>query len=301
MRLSIIHAAIFLAGCAIWLPSISAVEPRDGGSRQAEDPTAEVNWHLDYSEAMAIARREGKMLLTFFDSPTDELCRQFEKETLGDEQVRRKLQDYVCLKLPRDATISSDGKQITLLKHETFREMLGRPGVAIVDFAHQAPHLHGSVVSTFPLTEELYYTPRHMSVILDLPPGTLSQRTLIYAVRTHPESPASTSGRIDDFLLGEAKSHSRHQARIRLQGHHQWNTRFHRINAKLGGGLTASEVCAESWPGENLVEAAVECVRCWRLSQGHWSAVRALHPVYGYDMKRGGNGVWYATGIFGRG
>jgi hypothetical protein len=64
--------------------------------------------------------------------------------------------------------------------------------------------------------------------------------------------------------------------------------------------MTASEVCAESWPGENLVEAAVECVRCWRLSQGHWSAVRAAHRLFGYDMKRGSNGIWYATGIFGR-
>jgi hypothetical protein len=60
-------------------------------------------------------------------------------------------------------------------------------------------------------------------------------------------------------------------------------------------------VCAESWPGENLVEAAIECVRCWRLSSGHWEAVRTQHTVYGYDMKRGSNDVWYATGIFGRG
>ncbi len=102
-------------------------------------------------------------------------------------------------------------------------------------------------------------------------------------------------------LVKEAESHSQHQARIRLQGHHQWNTRFHRINAKLPAGLTASEVCAESWAGENLVEAAVECVRCWRLSSGHWSAVRGRHRYYGYDMKRGENGVWYATGIFSRG
>jgi len=49
-----------------------------------------------------------------------------------------------------------------------------------------------------------------------------------------------------------------------------------------------------------LLAAAIECVRCWRLSSGHWGAVRESHPVYGYDMKRGDNGIWYATGIFGR-
>jgi len=99
--------------------------------------------------------------------------------------------------------------------------------------------------------------------------------------------------------LEEAQSHSQYQADIRRQGHHYWESRFHRIVARLPGGLGAREVCAESWPGENLVEAAIECVRCWRLSDGHWSAVRAPNRCFGYDMKRGSNGVWYATGIFG--
>lgn len=136
--------------------------------------------------------------------------------------------------------------------------------------------------------------------MLDLPPGTLTQRTLIYAVRTHPERPESTDGQPDPYLFDEAESHSEYQARIRLQGHHAWESRFHRINARLPAGCLASEVCAESWPGQGLLESAIECVRCWRFSSGHWSAVRQRHQVYGYDMKRGDNGVWYATGIFGR-
>jgi hypothetical protein len=28
--------------------------------------------------------------------------------------------------------------------------------------------------------------------------------------------------------------------------------------------------------------------------------VRSRHPLFGYDIKRGQNGIWYATGIFGR-
>ena len=204
------------------------------------------------------------------------------------------------LKEAINTSIGSEGEKVALLKHKAFREMLGRPGVAIIDFASDSDRLNGSVVSTFPLTEELFYTPRRMSVILNLPFGTLTQRTLIYAVRIHRERPASTNGQIYSLLVDAAESHSKHQARIRLQGHHQWSSRFHRISAGLPNGLAACEVCAESWPGENLVEAAIECVHSWRLSQGHWSAVRAFHPIYGYDMKRGSNGIWYSTGIFGR-
>ena len=150
--------------------------------------------------------------------------------------------------------------------------MLGKPGLAIVDYRSADAKLHGSVVSTFPITEKLEYTAERMAVILDLPPGTLTQRTLIYAVRVHPDKPASTDGEPSPTLLDEAQSHSQYQAQIRQQGHHFWATRFQRILGAVAGARTPREVCAESWPGQHLVDAAIECVRCWRLSAGHWSA-----------------------------
>ena len=215
------------------------------------------------------------MLVVFFFDPADESSRRFETETLGDAAVVQRLKkDYVCLRLPLDAQVSVEHDDVTLLKHAAFEEMLRRPGIAILDFAHAEAELHGYVVSAFPLTSSLQYTPTQMGVILDLPPGTLTQRTLIYAVRIHPECPGSASGQFEGHLAEEAQSHSENQARMRLQGHHAWETRFHRINCILPAGLTAREVCAESWPGQGLVEAAIECVRCWRCSDGHWSAVR---------------------------
>jgi len=273
-------------------PAVREASPR-------EAVPVEIRWHTDYGQALAEARSEGKMLLLHFCDPSDRLSEGFETDTLTDPMIASKLREYVCAKLPLDTKILIDGNESTLLDHGVFREMLGRPGIAILDFADQEAPYHGCVVSTFPITDELSYPAERMGVILDLPPGTLTQRTLIYAVRIHPESPSSTEGRIDANLVMEAESHSRYQARIRLQGHHHWSTRFRRINAKLPDGLMACEVAAESWPGEKLVEAAIECIRCWRFSSGHWSAVSAYHDFYGYDMKCGSNGIWYATGIFG--
>ena len=131
------------------------------------------------------------------------------------------------------------------------------------------------MVSTFPILGGVPYSTEKMLVILDLPPGTLTQRTLIYAVRTHPERPQSTDGQLREELSEEAERHSGYQARIRLQGHHQWGSRFPRIAALLPRGLTASEVCAESWPGEGLLAAAIECVRCWR----HFVGPLARRPI----------------------
>jgi len=262
-------------------------------------PAALIHWHDDYTRAVRDAEQQGKMLLVYFCDPGGKCdCNRFKSETLDNPLVCSKLQDYVCLQIPLDAWIIVEGEKTVLLEHQAFKEMLGKAGIALIDYRPGNPQLNGTVVSTFPITQRLWYTPEKMAVILDLPPGTLTQRTLIYAVRTHPDKPASADGELSSYLLEEARKQSQYQADIRLQGHHFWESRFHRISAQLNG-LSAREVCAESWPGENLVEAAIECVRCWRLSEGHWSAVRAAQRVFGYDMKRGSNGIWYATGIFG--
>ncbi len=260
-----------------------------------------LGWHTDYAEAVEVAEREGKLLLICFHLPGgSEVCEKFASEVLSAGEVVEKLGGFVRARLPVDAPVRIEGRRTLLLKHPAFAEMLGRPGVAIVDYAHKEAAYYGHVVSTFPFMRGRPYSRREVLAMLGLPPGTLTQRTLIYAVRTHPDNPASTDGQLEPYLVQEASLQSEHQARINRQGHHNWEHRFRRINAQLPSGLLACEVCAESWPGEDLVEAAIECVRCWRLSSGHWSAVRARHPVYGYDMKRGSNGIWYATGIFGR-
>jgi hypothetical protein len=261
--------------------------------------TAPVYWHDDYTRAVREAEHQGKMLLVYFCDPGGDCdCNRFKAETLDDALVCSKLQDYVCLQARLDASIIVDGKSVVLLSHPAFKEMLGKPGIAIIDYRRRDSQVYGAVVSAFPISRRLWYTPEKMAVILDLPAGTLTQRTLIYAVRTHPDKPASTEGEASSYLLEEAQKQSQYQADIHLQGHHFWESRFHRISDRLNG-LSTREVCAESWPGQNLIEAAIECVHCWRLSDGHWSAVRAHQSVFGYDMKLGSNGIWYATGILG--
>lgn len=262
-----------------------------------------VAWLGDYGEAMKQAEVGRKMLLVYFraDEPTKNQQR-FEAEALTDRQIQAVLKkDYVAVRLPLDYEVSIGGERSLLLDHEAFSELGRRPGIAVIDYAHKAEDYHGYVVSLLPLADGKYYhfNPQHIQTMLDLPAGTLTQRTMIFAVRIHPERPASTLGRADRVLFDEARDHSRLQARIRRQGHHNWGQRFQRIAQLLGGGLLPKEVVAESWPGEGLVDAAVDCVDSWRQSSGHWGAVRASQVSYGYDIKKGENGIWYATGIFG--
>jgi hypothetical protein len=271
-----------------------AAEPATGS--RVDAPA--IRWQSNYADATELAERQKKMLLIYFcDAAAGSSCDRFKKETLDDPAVRRKLKAYVCLRLPLAAKIKVQGKPVVLLEHEAFCEMLGKSGIAIVDYRTENARLRGQVVSQFPITETLWYTPERMAVILTLPPGTLTQRTLIYAVRIHPDHPASTDGELLPALVEEAEEHAQYQADVRVQGHQFWDSRFRRILSRLPGGGAPREVCAESWGYENLVDAAIECVRCWRCSSGHWSAVRAQSRFFGYDMKRGANGKWYATGI----
>ncbi len=265
-------------------------------------PTLEIDWYDDYARAMKAAKAQRKMLLIWFQGrQPNAAARQFESVSLKHPYVLNLLDRYVALKAPVDVQIIVDGRSTKVLAHPAFEEMHGQAGVAILDFAHPDTDHYGQVVTALPFTTGKYYRfqPNHLAVALDLPPGTLTQRTLVFAVRIHPEAPASTKGQLDPTLAQAARSHSQHQARIRRQGHHNWGSRFPRLSAMLPFGLRAQEVVAESWPHENLVDAAVDCVDSWRQSSGHWSAVRARQPRFGYDMQRGSNGIWYATGLFG--
>lgn len=281
-------------------------------------PTPPV-WQEDYSAALDAARkRRGQLLLCFHDAEHAEPWAALRAACLSDGELSQRLSDgWVLLSLPVDAKVKDGDGQTVLLDHPSMADMVGRPGLAILDYRDESAEYFGRVVSVVPLGKEGaryrpapkpgrvgddWIVPRYeLATLLSLPAGTLTQRTLIFAVRVHAEAPQSASGEFHPVLAQETRDHSQHQARIGVQGHHGWERRFHLINARLPRGLVATEVCAESWGGQSLLESARECVNSWRQSSGHWNQVRQRHPVFGYDMKRGANGVWYATGIFGQG
>jgi len=272
-------------------------------SAQKATAVQPVDWLTDYGQAMKQAEMGRKMFLIYFYAPrqTDNE-RRFEQQALTDPAVADLLAaNYTAVRLPLDYEVSIGGEKSRLMSHASFGELRGRSGLAVIDFAHDDEAYHGYVVSILPLDNGKFYRfdPRHVATLLQLPAGTLTQRTMIFAVRIHPEQPRSTSGTPDGVLFDEALQHSRHQAQIRSQGHHNWGSRFQRIARMLPRGLRPKEVVAESWPGEGLVDAAVDCVDCWRQSSGHWSAVRSNQQHFGYDIKKGNNGIWYATGLFG--
>lgn len=287
LQMNWVLRSMVLAGCMIAATMVQGAE----------------SWETDYSTAVRKATAVKKMLLVYFADGS--LPASTEASWTSDAATAKSLESYVMLKVPTSVETTTAEGSSRLLSHAAFAEMQGSAGFSIIDYSNEKNPYFSQVISVYPFRHAGIPSAGHLNLLLTLPYGTLTQRTLILAVRLHPEGPASTTtGEFDPELAAEAESHAQHQANINLQGHHSWESRFHRINGRLsrrrGGSWAATEVCAESWPGQGLFASAVECVHSWRQSSGHWGAVRSSQPAYAYDMKRGSNGTWYAAGIFGR-
>ena len=292
-------AVLPTAADAITLPTFSL-------GRNDSVNVAGVCWHTDYEYARREAKAAKKMLLVNFvaDGGSD-YQRSFEKYLHENESIRKQLGDYVLVRVPenerpgilrRGVLRKSRGR---LLDNPAYKYMTKTPGVAIVDFKHANQDFSGRVVTALPFKNGKYYrwTNSQLAAALDLPAGTITQRTMVWAVRIHPERPHSTEGKMHAELAEGARKQSAYQASIGVQGHHHWETRVHHlVSSTRAHG--ASEVVAESWPNQGMIDSCIDCVQSWRHSPGHWSAVSGTHRYYGYDIRQGGNGIWYGTGIF---
>ena len=281
---------LVVAGLSVTGHTAAAATP----DRQAALETAGIPRIDDYAAAGAAARASQAMLLVSIEpngnDPADAAGQRLERADVQERFLRSGTPWVFCrLGMQEAGGIVGDPSIV---------EMRRGSGVFVVD--HTGGPLTGRVVSILPRTSGKYYrfSSSHIDQLASLPSGTLTQRSMILAVRIHPESPQSSFGACDPMLCHEAAAHSTHQARIRTQGHHNWSTRSQRIVSNTGGSGSASEVCAESWENQDLLDSCVDCVASWRQSSGHWKAVRSLQSAYGYDIRRGPNGIWYATGIF---
>lgn len=298
-RSSICHFVVCLlfAAGALSAAAGEQANPAPEEPAKAEPAAQGFTWFDNYGLAMKHAEQQKQLLLVVFTDANRQLHPNLD-ELFGSADLQPLLADVTAVKLPVDARVQVGGKPLRLLGHHAFSELQGQAGLAIIDLRDADSRYFRQVVSIFPFHAGRTLDSFQLRTLLTLPSGSLTQRTLVFAVRTHPERPQSALASWHPVLAAEAESHSGHQANIGLQGHHQWESRFHRISGQIGS--TATEVCAESWPGQGLFAAALECVHSWRQSSGHWSAVSGRQRLFGYDMKLGRNGIWYATGIFGR-
>jgi hypothetical protein len=287
----------------------AAASVADPAAETATPPAAEaapemvrvagVDWFTDYYEAYRAAADGGHFLLINIVPTSGGSAQQYAEQYIArTPRLQQQLSHVVRLRVPADATITVDGQTRRLLSFGSFGELHGGSGFVLIDLANKGEQYYGHTVSVLPYAGGKYYhfQPSYLSTILSIPAGTLTQRTMIWAVRIHPEAPQSTYGTHHPVLADGAMQQASYQANVGEQGHQNFDSRFHSLSAAAGGSV--SEVCAESWPGQNMIDSCLDCVSSWRHSSGHWRGVSGRHRAFGYDIRRGRNGIWYGTGIF---
>ncbi|MDR2168705.1 MAG: hypothetical protein LBP59_01015 [Planctomycetaceae bacterium] len=301
---------LFCGLCSVYFACLS------GGVVSAFERT----WFEDFDEAMYVARVSGRNLLIYFSTDNvnfaplssselkpvqgrgqfgslPSVCGEFERNVLESETVLEELDRFVVLRLSCETKVINDwGREVSILELPLFKEMVGLPGLAIIDFENYDESYYGEVVGVLPFINFTAPNQFQMKTFLTIPPGKLTQRTLTYAVKIHPDKPLSAEGEVESTLLTEATAHAAFQAKNRVLGHHNFSARSSRVRAVLGEGI--SEVCAQSGLYNGHFEAALACVRGWRGSPAHWRCVKAKQKYYAYDMVQSSNGLWYATGLF---
>ncbi|MGQ0635832.1 MAG: hypothetical protein ACT4QC_14570 [Planctomycetaceae bacterium] len=272
----------------------------DAADAHATRRIGELDWHIDYSTAYRQAKSQRKMMILFFrDEGSPRLADVYENEVLTHSDLCEPLANVVRVVVPLDAQRPfrlPEEPGLTLLSHESFQYMYGRQGIAMIDLSDPDSELYGHVVSAHPFTPGRHYTVRGTQIVLGLPPATVTQRALIYAVRLHPAAPISTTeGKCHGYLCRQARQGSKLMAVYGSVGHHDWGTRYAEVAANTG--KSASEVAAMSG-NPSLIDAAVELVNQWYYSPSHWSIMSMPASIFGYDMVKGAYGGWYGTGVF---
>ncbi|MEI6241611.1 MAG: hypothetical protein WCR51_14595, partial [Planctomycetia bacterium] len=162
----------------------------------------------DYAAATEAAKATGAMLLVSVEpttgSPNDVAGTWLERADVQQRFAASGTPWVFC-------RLGMDAGGTTLAGDPSLAEMRRGPGVFVVD--HTPSPYTGRVVSILPRTPGKYYSfsPVHIDELTSLPRASLTQRSLILAVRIHPENPQSTSGTCDPSLCSAAEAHSQHQ------------------------------------------------------------------------------------------
>jgi len=257
----------------------------DAARDSAEPPP--LDWHTDYLDARAEAESQGKMLLVAVDSD--------EEKYAPRPACVPVLQGYVLLREHRDEEYLVKEKRRRLIDFADFRDLRGQPGLVIYDFAHRDESTYGKVVSVMPykylrpkLRFRVFSEEEREHELLILEPGTLTRRTLTWAIRV-----SQGNGRNQRLRSADGRPHPRLMSGALRNSILQCG----RGCGHFAGGLSGAEI-ASPGPGKDVVDGALNMVRIWKTSPPHYGVMVRFHRRFGYDMAASNRNHWYGTGRF---
>lgn len=255
-------------------------------------------WTTDYVDAYQRAIAGRRLLIMLFRPPSDTGTTGGNSDNLPGPADLPVLSETVCVLVPTDMRIPGQPPESTarLLDHRSFRHLQGEPGIAVVDLTStDSPHF-GRVVSAFPGATDRRSILAALQPALTLPPGTISQRSLLMAIRAaEPESPLARQGSLE-FLNGLANRNCRYMAHLEQSGLFEAEQRREAVYQQFGDDAVLLEHVFATDSPTTLQSAAAAAAAFWK-ADGKLTLAEGRQVLgYGLDLfESTGSGRWYAT------
>lgn len=297
-------------------PEIAKLDLPDSGDSVVQDKLVEkpvsenlaesLSWHSDYLAAYVEASQEKRFLLMLFRENAFGGEPLISTDSVFAPSMRPMLEQFSRVELPLNAAmpIVSKKNQDTeqddlpnlLLKHRSFRHLGMRPGIAVVDLTDQASPNHARVVSVLPLPESGQFNNADLTLALRLPQGAISQRTLLFAIRsTIPDSSLSMR-EFSPALIELAHRNSRYMANAGQVGSFDQENREQRIEKEFGPQAELKELVFATESETTIHDAALQAVTSWISNSESFDILDSPAEAMGMEMfQNSESGRWFVT------
>lgn len=265
-----------------------------------------LTWHQDYPTGYIEAAGRQNYLLMLFSDVADGSPLAASSNSLFAPSLQPILEQFSRVSLSVNAPMpsvmqarsgtSNNGVQSLLLGHRSFRHLGVRAGIVLVDLTDPESAHHAQVVSAIPLPVSGQFTHDDLMLTLNLPKGSISQRTLLSAIRGNVPAAKLSLRNFSGTLVSLARRNSRYMAEYGQSGPFEQGRRRDTVVQEFGFQADLQELFFVTAAEETIQEAARQAVESWQATPAALEVLTTPAVAMGMDMVRSPqNGRWYVT------
>ncbi len=284
----------------------SITQPETVEEPKPETPAESLAWHSDYLAAYVEASQEKRYLLMLFRDAVFGGEPLAATDAVFAPSMRPMLEQFSRVELPLNAAmpILSDkdheaqktGLPNLLLKHRSFRHLGMHPGIAVIDLTDPGSPNHARVVTVLPLPESGQFQDDTLMLALNLPQGAISQRTLLFAIRSTVPDSSLSMRQFNPTLVELAHRNSRYMANAGQAGSFDQKTRQQRIEQEFGPQAELKKLVFATESETTIHDAALQAVTSWIETSESFEVLDAPATAMGMDMfQNSESGRWFVT------
>ncbi|MDA1160233.1 MAG: hypothetical protein O2983_11535, partial [Planctomycetota bacterium] len=165
-----------------------------------------------------------------------------------------------------------------------------------VDLTDPASPNHARVVSVLPLQENGQFNNADLMLALNLPQGAISQRTLLFAIRSTVPDSSLSMREFSPTLIELAHRNSRYMANSGQVGSFDRENRAQQIEKEFGPQARLKELVFATEAETGIQDAALQAVTSWISNSESFDILDSPARAMGMEMfQNSESGRWFVT------